>query len=136
MTSYATKKCKSIIALASLFIVSITVGGRSVFAEHCPVDDEVCVNRHVGGIANPLDDINSISDFIVAIVNVVRDIGFFVAIFFIIYSGFLFVKARGNETELATAKKTFLWTLVGTAVLLGAWLIAQAIQGSVDNLSV
>jgi hypothetical protein len=67
-------------------------------------------------------------------VGIARDIGFFVAIFFIIYSGFLFVKARGNEQEITKAKSALTWTLVGTAVLLGAWIFATAIQGTINNL--
>lgn len=90
-----------------------------------------------GGLHNPLkSEYSSIPEFIGAIVKIARDIGFFVAIFFIVYSGFLFVKARGNETEITKAKSVFTWTLVGTAVLLGAWLFAEAIQGTIDNLRV
>ena len=90
-----------------------------------------------GGLHNPLQsEYSSIPEFIGAIVKIARDIGFFVAIFFIVYSGFLFVKARGNETEITKAKSVFTWTLVGTAVLLGAWLFAEAIQGTIDNLRV
>src|SRR3989344_9322230 len=43
-------------------------------------------------------------DFVQAILQVVLKIGIPVAAMFIIYSGFLFVKAQGNEAELTKAK--------------------------------
>jgi hypothetical protein len=50
------------------------------------------------------------------------------------YAGFLFVKARGNEKDLQTAKDALLYALIGGAILLGAYVIAQAIQGTIDAL--
>ena len=68
------------------------------------------------------------------ILRIVIDIGVPVATLFIIYSGFLFVKAQGNPEKLKEAKETFFWTIIGTAVLLGAWVLAQAIKGTIDSL--
>ena len=53
----------------------------------------------------------------------------------IIYAGFLFVAARGNAEELTKAKKTLMYTLIGAALLLGSFVIAQAIKGTVDDIS-
>lgn len=84
-------------------------------------------------IENPLK-FNSIQDVVLAATTAATTIGFYVALFFIIYSGFLFVKARGNETELKNAKKTLLYTLIGTAVLLGASVLANVIKGTLDQI--
>jgi ABC-type amino acid transport system permease subunit len=86
-----------------------------------------------GGLTNPLKAEN-LSDFVRDALTIVRDIGFLVAVFFIVYAGFLFVTARGDETKLTKAKGAFLWAVVGTAVLLGAWIFAEAIQGTVETL--
>src|SRR3989344_724223 len=62
------------------------------------------------------------------IVNkIVMPIGGMLAVLAFIYSGFLYVTAQGNDTKLATAHKALLYTSVGTAVLLGSWVIAQVI---------
>ena len=51
-----------------------------------------------------------------------------------VYAGFLFVTARGNETQLGTAKKAFLGAVIGTAIIMGVWVIAKAIVGTVNAI--
>ncbi|MEK7606135.1 MAG: hypothetical protein AAB458_00870 [Patescibacteria group bacterium] len=84
-------------------------------------------------IVNPLK-FDSIQEVVVEAAKAATTIGFYVAVFFIIYSGFLFVKARGNEEALKSAKKTLLYTLIGTAVLLGATVLANVIKGTLDQI--
>jgi len=54
---------------------------------------------------------------------------FVLAPIFIIISGFRFLVAAstGNQAGLTMAKKLFMWTLIGTAILVGANVIATAI---------
>lgn len=66
--------------------------------------------------------------------DIVLPIGTVVVVLFIIYSGFLFVTAQGNPTKLETAKSAFLYACIGAVVLLGAFVIAQVIQGTVDKI--
>lgn len=87
-----------------------------------------------GKLCNPLGNVNNLTEFIRRVLQVVVEIGFPIAVFFIIYSGFLFVKARGNPEEINTAKKAFMWSVIGTVVLLGAWVIAEAIGGTINQL--
>ena len=77
-------------------------------------------------LQNPLNA-NTFGEFVDAIANIVIKIGGVLAVIFIIISGFLFVTARGNEEQLGKAKTSLTWTIVGTAVLLGASVIAKAI---------
>ena len=81
-------------------------------------------------IQNPLqeDDINEI---LVNIMNIVATVGAIVVVFFIIYSGFKFVTARGNPEELKNAKNIFYATIVGGAILLGADIIANVVVETV-----
>ena len=83
-------------------------------------------------IDNPTSFAN-FADFVEAILDVIVQIGVPIAAIFIIYSGFLFVTARGNETKLEEAKKALLWTVVGTAVLLGSWVLAIAVSDIVAS---
>ncbi|MBI2046366.1 MAG: hypothetical protein HYT28_03035 [Parcubacteria group bacterium] len=84
-------------------------------------------------LKNPIGA-ESFQELIQKMLGVMLDIGVPIATLFIIYSGFLFVKAQGNPEKLKEAKETFFWTIVGTAVLLGAWVLAQAIKGTIESL--
>lgn len=84
---------------------------------------------------SPLKDFGGIQGLLEEILRVIVLIGAPIAVLFIIYSGFLFVTARGNEDQLTKAKKTFLWTVIGTAILLGAQAIASVLGGTVDQIT-
>jgi len=86
-----------------------------------------------GGLCNPLKH-DTIEKFVDAIADIVLQIGSVVAVFFIIYSGFLFVVARGSEEKITRAKTVFMWTIVGAAVLLGAAVVSKAIVNFVQGL--
>lgn len=77
---------------------------------------------------------DSFSALVEAIAKLASQIGIPIAAIFIIYSGLLFVTARGSEEQLKKAKTTFMWTMIGTAILLGAWVIASAISGTIKKL--
>ncbi len=90
-----------------------------------------------GKILNPLagNGINTIQDFIrIALQGAIR-IGFPIIALAVIYCGFLFVSAQGNPGEIEKAKSALLYTLIGAALLLGAWAIAQFISETVRTLS-
>ena len=52
-----------------------------------------------------------------------------------IYSGFLFVKAQGKDTELKKAKDAILWSVVGALILFGAWGFAKIIGTTVKTFT-
>ncbi|OGI63923.1 hypothetical protein A2914_02285 [Candidatus Nomurabacteria bacterium RIFCSPLOWO2_01_FULL_41_21] len=84
-------------------------------------------------IKNPIK-INSIVEFLKEILKAVIKIGIPLIVLAIIYSGFLFVTAMGNPEKLTKAKDALLWSLVGAAVLLGAWAIAELIVTTIPKL--
>ncbi len=79
--------------------------------------------------------IDSIGDFIKEMLEAAVFILFPIAVVFIVYSGFLFVFAQGNPEKLSTAKRNFMWTIVGMALLLGAWALAQLIDNTLDAVT-
>ncbi|MEI7777105.1 MAG: TrbC/VirB2 family protein [bacterium] len=88
-------------------------------------------------LKNPLDNGNgnmTFTDLLTMILKIVTEIGSIVVVFFIIYAGFMFVTAQGNEEKLTKAKNSLMWTLIGAAILLGANAIALAVQGTVTSL--
>lgn len=86
-----------------------------------------------GKIINPLANsgINSIPDLIKTFLDGVLKIGIPIVALAIIYSGFLFVFARGNSEKLGKAKDSLLYTIIGAAILLGSWAIAKMISSTV-----
>ncbi len=106
------------VVLTSPFLVKAATGGETGESSSIP---------------NPLGDTATFSELILKITNIVLKIGYPIAVIFIIYSGFLFVTARGSEEKLKTAKRTFLWAILGTAVLLGATVLAEAIKATIDS---
>ncbi len=86
------------------------------------------------GLRNPISS-DSLADFFAKFLGILVQVGFPIIILAIIYTGFLFVKAQGNPEELQTAKRAFLWTIVGAIILLGASAISVLIQGTVNEIS-
>lgn len=84
-------------------------------------------------LQNPLS-VNTLQEFIKKFLDVVLTIAIPVIALFIIYSGFLFVTAQGNSKKLTDAKNTLLYTIIGAAILLGAWVLASAVAETVNQV--
>ena len=116
------KKLSAILASLSIFFV---VGAVSVYAQ-------------VINLPNPFNCGAASCTLFTLLRKVINDIllpiGGVLAVLAFIYSGFLYVTAQGNEAKLATAHKALLYTSLGTAVLLGSWVIAQVIENTINQL--
>lgn len=55
--------------------------------------------------------------------------------FFIVLAGFNFVLARGNPEKLKSAKWNFLYVIIGTSLILGAWVLANLIRATVVSIT-
>lgn len=119
-------KYVSWLVVIAFFLVPMVVTADLV--GHDPVDPV--------GISNPLKGSDSLQGFVkVVLENIVLPIGSVVIVFMIIYSGFLFVTARGNESKLETAKHTLLYVIIGAAVLLGSVAISKVIDGTLCEIA-
>lgn len=86
-------------------------------------------------IENPLGDkITDIPSFIEALIQIVLVVGIPIIALAIIYTGFLFVQAQGNPEKITSAKKSLVYTLIGAVLLLGAFVIANAIGKTVEEI--
>ncbi len=90
----------------------------------------------MSAIPNPLTGVSSISDLVYKVVQVVVDLSYVVIAFFLLLSGFKFVVAQGSDTKLEDAKKTFFYTLIGAALIIGAQVIVSILQGIFAALNV
>lgn len=92
------------------------VGGNSVFELPDPL-----------GIKNFCDLVKKLLDIVMAI-------GMPVAVFFLVWAGFMFIIARGSEEGLRKAKKNFQYVIIGIAVFLGAWTFAAVLSATIQTL--
>lgn len=137
------KKILQTVVLYSAFLFVLIVPFSSVLAQFRGTTGTGNANTTGTGNANTLNlnvklnnpiSTNTFQEFVQAALDIVLKIGIPVVALFIIYSGFLFVTARGNADKLKTAKTTFIYTCLGAAVLLGAWVIANAIAGTINEI--
>jgi hypothetical protein len=85
------------------------------------------------GLANPLNA-TSLQGLVSEILGYAIQIGSIFLTIMLIYVGFQFVAARGNEEKLQSAKSALLWTVVGGLLLIGAQAIAIAIASTAAAL--
>ena len=91
--------------------------------------------------SNPLCDgpddpdcVSTIEELLVKILDFVFNIGLPIIMLAIIWSGFLFVTARGNMEKIKTAKTAVTWTMIGAALILGARVLAEIIRSTISQL--
>ena len=89
--------------------------------------------QKLAAITNPLKA-DSIPELIQSVAGFAVAIGLPIAIIFIVYSGFLFVTARGDEKKLETAKAGIQWSLIGAALIVGASFLAEAVVNFAKEL--
>ena len=126
------------IVTALFFVMAVPV-----FAQPTPGTQGSATSTGVGGdtqiiFENPLGGsggVINLSTFIEKVLDVILTLGVPIVALAIIYCGFLFVLAQGNDTKLKAAKEALLWTLVGAALLLGAWVLAQALSGTIQEIA-
>lgn len=87
-----------------------------------------------GELCNPIKA-NSIGEFLTATTKAFITIAFPIVVLMIIYSGFLFVAAQGNEEKLKTAKRTIVWTIIGGLIVLAATVLVNVISGTVTQIT-
>lgn len=71
----------------------------------------------------------TISELITALADfIINFIAIPLAVIMIIYAGFLFVTAGGNEEKIRRARRNLLWTVIGVAIILSAKVLITYIQ--------
>ena len=87
------------------------------------------------GLENPLNkSFSTIPAFLAGALKVLVIVALPLITLFIVIAGFMFIKARGNSGELTKAKENFVYVIIGALLILGAWLIATLIGGTVSQL--
>jgi hypothetical protein len=84
---------------------------------------------------NPFKGGKSLFVLLKTIINdILLPIGGVLAVLAFIYTGFLYVMAQGNPTKISNAHQALLVTSIGTAILLGSWVLANVICRTIGQL--
>lgn len=84
-------------------------------------------------ICNQIDQ-NDLNTFIKTLLEGILKIGIPILALAIIFCGFMFVEARGKPEKITKAKDALFYTLIGGAILLGAWALSILISETILKL--
>ncbi len=76
----------------------------------------------------------TVSDFISAVLRAVVYLSMPIIALFIMYAGFKYILARGNPGAIDEAHKNFMYVIIGSLLILGAWVLATLIGGTISQL--
>ena len=74
-----------------------------------------------------------ISDFIIPLLNTVVGIGAIVAAAILIYNGFMYMTASGDESKVEKATKGITYAIVGLIIAAVAFMIVNFVIGLIDD---
>ena len=97
---------KKLIVLQSLFVTSLIVASPA-FAQSA--------------------DVSKISNFIQSIIAILVTLSGLVATGFFVWGGFSYITSTGNPESLDRSKKTILYSSIGLAIVLGAFVISNIV---------
>lgn len=86
-----------------------------------------------GTLVNPLRA-TTIQQLLGIILGGLVQIGTIILVLMLVWVGFLFVFAQGNEEKVREARTALMWTVIGGLVLLGARAIATLLEATVNAL--
>lgn len=79
----------------------------------------------------------SLPDLITSIADALVFVAVPLAVVAIIIAGFMFVVggAKGDDGAVTRARQMFLWILIGTAIIVGASILAHAVVNTIKTLN-
>ena len=129
------KKSLALATVAAMFLVS-TIAIASVTdptdprpTPPAPVNYKIIIppplSTGTGGIPVLIEKIIS---------EAILPIGGVIVVIMIIYAGFMYVTAAGNETKVKNAHTALLYAVIGAAILLGARVLAGVIKATITQI--
>ena len=92
-----------------------------------------CAEGASTGLCNPLA-VSTVAEFVALALQVMVKIALPIIAVFMVLAGFYFVSARGNPGKLEIARRNFLWVVIGAVLILGAWVVANLIAGTIKQV--
>jgi hypothetical protein len=86
-------------------------------------------------IANPIPSVGSASSLIETVMELVMKIGIPLLVIMVVYSGALYLFARGNPNKIKEAHTALTYTLIGGVILLASWGVMQMIYSALISVT-
>lgn len=83
-------------------------------------------------LSNPLK-FKTLEGLISGLVKIALQLGSMIAVLALVWVGFLFIVAQGNDSKITAAKNALWWVIIGIAILFGAQLIMEIIKGTLSG---
>lgn len=139
-TSKFAKKLVSLLLVLALILGLLALNSGQTFAVDFEDlfeagDEGLSFTQYEGGLAT-LDDAgydtaltesNDLREFIIRIVNFALGFLGLIAVIIVIYGGFLYVTAAGEQEKTETGKKAILYATIGLLIVLGSFAFVNTI---------
>ena len=119
-----------------LILIIVLVPFLTFAQNGTPPDNTTSIN-----ITNPAkcgggNDCSDLISLLRAILNnVVMPVAAVAVVMWIIWAGFSYLMAQGNEKKIEVAHQRLLWSLIGAGILLGAAGISAVVQSTIEALT-
>ena len=128
------------IFLLPIITILIVLGASFAFAQNPPDSGVVTPNPPDSGVSTSKPDsvvklesplkAKNLKELLFSLVDLAISLGSIIAIFMFIWIGFKFVLARGNSSELSSAREWFLYAVIGTAILISSKVIVEVVKNT------
>ena len=122
---------KQLIASASaLGLLSLVVLPSVVFAQTDPITNSFGYAQGIGGGAFGTADLR---DTIVSLINVLLGFLGIIAVIIILWGGFQWMTAAGNEEKVSSARTTIIAGVIGLAIIIASFAISRFVIQSFSS---
>lgn len=128
---------KHLFFLAGVCILIGSAGHTAVAQDSAVVDggtNTQTVASDPVTIRNPIQA-ETVTELFAALIDIILVFAIPIVVFFIIYAGFLYVTARGNESTIQKAHMALLYALIGGLLILGARVLIDVVKGTVEGVT-
>ncbi len=92
--------------------------------------------RNPSDPSDPVGSVNTATEIIIRIVEILLAIAGLVAVIFLIVGGFRYITAGGNEETAESAKKTITNAIIGIVIIILAFVIVRVIANALISQNV
>lgn len=85
-------------------------------------------------LQNPMA-VNTIEELLEALIAIILVFATPLIVFFIVYAGFLYVTARGNEQTITQANRALLYAIIGGLLILGAFALITIVGNLISSVA-
>ena len=119
-------------ALCLTFLTVLALPVVVAAQENCGADDPFCVNANYTNLNGTLGDKN-LKEGISSIIQVLLGFLGIIAVIIILWGGFIWMTAMGDEGKVEKAKKLIIAGVIGIVIILAAYSIASFVIGQIGN---